>query len=244
MIEIYHPEMTSTVNTQKAYDGIYAGSGIQMRDSFYAWILKHLNAKPGALVLDISCGQGRLISLAHQQGLNGIGSDFSPQAVYLANQEVPGCFAVGDGECLPFADHSIDYICHIGSLEHYVNPLQGAKEIGRVISANGKAVILLPNAYGLLGIIPFVMKSGDVFDDGQPLQRYATRKRWADILSQGGLNVDRTIAYTEVDFPRYWKDLWWLLARPQKIIRGILAHLVPVNLSNMLVYICSSSSAK
>jgi SAM-dependent methyltransferase len=244
MIEIIHQEMTSTAHTQKAYDGIYSGSGIQMRDSFYMWILKLLKPEPGSRLLDISCGQGRLSSLAHRAGFKGLGMDFSPQALYLANLEAQGYFAVADGQRLPLADHSIDYISHIGSLEHYLNPSVGAKEIGRVLKPHGRAVILLPNTYGLFGNIRFVLKNGDVFDDGQPIQRYATRKHWANILSQGGLRIDRTISYTEVDYPYFWRDVFWLLAHPQKIVRGLIARLLPVNLANQFVYICSSAREK
>jgi SAM-dependent methyltransferase len=243
MIEIYHPQMTDSHRTLEAYDQIYAGPGIQLRDSFYLWIIKLLNPKPGGRLLDISCGQGKLTSLAHQSGLHGMGMDFSPQALQLANIEAHGFFAVADGERLPLADGSIDYITHIGSLEHYLNPTDGAKEIGRVLSPTGRAVILLPNAFGLFGNIKYMQRYGDVFDDGQPIQRYATRKCWESILSNGGLVVDRTVAYCEIDFPRRGKDALWLLARPQKVIRWLISQFIPVNLSNHFVFICSSAKS-
>ena len=240
MIEIFHENMHSTSATQLAYDRIYHENGINHRDSFYLWILSLLNPQPGQVLLDISCGQGRLVNLARKQGQVALGTDFAYEGLHIgklaANSAI---FFDADGECLPLAAKSVDYITHIGSLEHYLNPARGAKEIGRILKPNGKAVILLPNAFGLLGNVKYVITHGEVFDDGQPIQRYATRATWEHLLIQGGLRINKLVPYGEIDFPRCWPDLLWLIGRPQKIIRGVLAKLTPVNLANHLVFICS-----
>ncbi len=134
--------------------------------------------------MDIATGEGRLPVLALKFGLKAFGTDFAISGLRKGIKEnsAPGWFTA-DGEQLPVSDHSIDYVTHIGSLEHYLDPIRGAQEIARVLKPGGKACILLPNAFGLFGNIQYVAKTGDVFDDGQPLQRYATRREWERLLS-------------------------------------------------------------
>lgn len=234
MLEIRHE-----TNTRQAYDEIYDSSGILLRDSFYLWLIGLLNPQPGRSLLDISCGQGRLVTLAHQQGIRAMGIDFSLEGVRRGQEEtsVAG-WAVGDGECLPFPDGRIDYITHIGSLEHYLHPEAGAREIARLLKPDGKACILLPNAFGLLGNIKHVFHKGEIFDDGQPLQRYGTRVCWQNLLQQNHLRVVRTVGYGEIERPRTVRDWRWFLLRPQKLMRLGLCQFIPLNLANHFVFLC------
>jgi SAM-dependent methyltransferase len=243
MIELFHNQMGNPSASKQAYNELYHDRGILQRDSFYLWILRLMNPQPEKLLLDISTGEGRLVALAQRAGQPAAGMDFSLQAVGMAVQNSgQPCFSVADGECLPVADASVDYITHIGSLEHYISPERGACEIGRILKPGGRAVILLPNAFGLFGNIKHVWLHGDVFDDGQPIQRYATRELWQSILEQGGLTVEKVVPYSEIDFPRTPADFLWLLARPQKIVRGLLSKMVPTTLANHLVFICTRGS--
>ncbi len=244
MIEIRHARMHDTSATREAYDRLYAGPGISHRDSFYRWLIGLLNPQPGRRLLDISCGEGRLVALAQQQGLRAYGLDFSEVAVRKGALSSPGSgFIVGDGECMPIPADYFDYVTHIGSLEHYIDPYRGAAEIGRVLRPDGRACILLPNTFGLLSI-RYVWKHGEVFDDGQPLQRYATRRTWQNMLEAGGLRVDRVVGYGGVSFPRTLADARWLLARPLKIVRMAVLALAPINLANHFVFICSKHAPR
>lgn len=239
MLEIRHTQMDTTADTRQAYDEIYAGEGILQLDSFYLWLISLLEPEQGRVLLDISCGQGRLVTLAQQQGLRAMGVDFSMQGVRIGLQETPVAWWVtGDGEQLPYADASIDYVTHIGSLEHYQNPQAGADEITRVLKPGGKAVVLLPNSFGLLGNIKYVARHGDIFDDGQPLQRYGTRQVWAFMLANKGLHIDKVLGFSEIPTPRTLPDWIWLLKHPQKIVRKFLNLFIPVNLTNHFVFIC------
>jgi ubiquinone/menaquinone biosynthesis C-methylase UbiE len=122
--------MDQTDNLIEAYDEIYTSQGILHRDSFYLWLINLLNPVLGRNLLDISCGQGRLVSLAHQMGLNAIGIDFSMDGLKAGYLDLPlAVWSVGDGESLPVQDESFEYITHVGSLEHYLHPELGAKEI-------------------------------------------------------------------------------------------------------------------
>lgn len=242
MLEIRHAEVQEQGATRQAYDRVYARRDIMQRDSFYLWLIELLHPQPNGLLVDISCGQGRLVELAARQGLHAIGVDFSFTGLLKAQQAAPRArWVTGDGERLPLADAGVDYVTHIGSLEHYEHMALGAREIARILKPSGRACVLVPNAFGLLGNIRYVRRHGEIFDDGQPLQRYATRQTWAALLEQGGLEIERVIPWGEVDWPRTRRDWVWMARRPQKFVRGALAALTPVNLANHLVYICRPS---
>jgi len=214
-----------------------------MRDSFYLWLLELLRPEPGKTLLDISCGQGRLAQLAADQKLRAVGLDFSITALAKsAATETAVQWIGGDGEQLPISDNSIDYITHIGSLEHYNNPLRGIQEISRILKPEGKACILLPNSFGLFGNIQHVWRTGEIFDDGQPLQRYGTYQTWRALLEIGGLTVLKTIPFSEINRPRTLNDLFWLLTHPQKILRAAFSQAIPLHLANHFVFICQSLS--
>lgn len=240
MLEISHVKTKDSYETQEAYNRIYKNDGLLQRDSFYLWLIGLLKPVPGKILLDISCGQGRLVTLAKDKKLKSIGVDFAVEGVRVGLNSSSECgWLTGDGEKLPFPDRSIDYVTHIGSLEHYIHPDKGAKEIARILKHDGRACILLPNAFGMWGNIKHVWLHGEIFDDGQPLQRYATRNTWQKMLISSGMKIDRVIGYGEIDFPYTWRDFSFMLRHPQKIIRGVLSRMIPVNLSNHFVFICS-----
>lgn len=239
MIEIRHKQITDTTSTQDAYNRIYRDQGLMQRDSFYLWLIELLKPQPGKYLADISCGEGRLTALAREKGLHALGVDFAFDGVLIGSKDSPASdWVVGDGEALPLAESSLDYVTHIGSLEHYIHPERGVREISRVLKPEGRACILLPNAFGLLGNILNVLRKGDVHDDGQPLQRYGTRNYWESLLAANGLETIKRVGYGEVNFPRTTQDMGWWLSRPKKIIRLALSSLIPLNLTNHFVFIC------
>lgn len=241
MIEIRHSNMHDTEDTRAAYNQLYQDTGILLRNSFYLWLLDLLNPEPGQLLLDVSCGQGRLVKFAQEKGLLAMGMDFAEEAVYKGLVDAPQSgWAVADGERLPLREACVDYVTHIGSLEHYQNPEAGMSEIARVLKSSGTACVLLPNSYGLFGNIKHVWQTGHVFDDGQPLQRYNTRGGWHDMLAANGLKAFRTYKY-EREWPRTLADIGWYLTKPAKVARLFVSWLVPTNLANCLVYLCRRS---
>jgi SAM-dependent methyltransferase len=238
MIEIRHAHMDTGSDTQEAYNSIYDEQGIQHSDSFYLWLISLLKPQPGGVLIDISTGQGRLVTLAYKMELKSIGIDFAMSGIKIGKAIAPESgWAVGDGEGLPFEDNCADYITHIGSLEHYQNPLAGMAEIARLLKPTGKCVVLLPNTFGLIGNIKYACQTGEIFDDGQPLQRYNTLRGWQSMLEANGLIIERVHKY-EREWPRTRKDFFWYLRRPMKILRLFAAFFIPTTLSNCLVYVC------
>ncbi len=239
MIEIRHRAVHEGASIQVAYDAFYQDRSLRMRDSFYLWLLELMRPYSGALLVDVACGNGRLTELAARQGINAVGLDLSFAGIADAAAATPQAgWVVSDGVQIPMPSGCADFVACIGSLEHYDRPVAGVAEIARILKPTGRACILLPNAFGLLGNIRYVAAHGEVFDDLQPLQRYATRATWDALLAHGGLTIERLVPWGEVNAPRTTADRRWMMVRPQKVLRAGLAAITPINLANHFVYIC------
>ena len=233
----------SSDELRAAYNAIYESKGIAQLTSFYKWIFSLLAPESGKRFLDISCGSGALVAEARCRGLYAYGVDLSDKAVHDANAVLgTTCAAVGDAESLPFAGDAFDFVTNIGSIEHYLHPERGVAEIARVLNAEGQACILLPNSYSLLENVWTVMRTGDVGDQGQPIERYATRVQWEKLLCDNGLSVCRTVRYN-LAIPRAWSDWIWYVKRPRKLLWLLASLFVPLNLSGCFVFLCKKRQA-
>ena len=238
LVELRGSRIASPADSANSYDELHAEGRLRLRDSFYMWLLSLLGPKPGQTLLEISCGQGLLLRAATEKGLRTAGLDLSPSAVQIARRRAPTAMvSVADAEQLPYPNDAFDYLTNIGSLEHYFHPSRAIRDMARVLRPGGVALILLPNTFGLLGNVLYVWRRGEVFDDGQPLQRYGTRGQWHRLLEMNGLQVTRTVKY-EREWPRTWEDLLWYALRPYKMGRALLTPLIPTNLASFLVYLC------
>ena len=247
MIEFKHQIDNDTSSFQEAYNNIYRSKGILHRDALYQWLIGLLEPSSGYSLLDISCGEGRLVSIARSMGLKAIGMDFAFSGVEKGFSNSPDAgWAVADGKSLPVSSTSVDYVTHIGSLEHYSHLEPGAYEIARILKSDGKACILLPNAFGLTGNIRHVIRTGDVYDDGQPLQRYATYRYWENLLTSAGLEIERLIGYEggSVIKPEKIPDWIWYCKHPGRLARLLIAPLIPIYLSNHFIFICRRKRGK
>jgi ubiquinone/menaquinone biosynthesis C-methylase UbiE len=239
LVELRPQNVESLEQSLRAYDSLHAAGALVQRDSFYLWLLSVLDPQPGETLLDVSCGQGALVRFAQRAGLTASGLDMSPSAVAIARRSAPfATFTVGNAEQLPYPDGSFACVTNIGSVEHYYAPARAVREMARVLKSDGRALILVPNTFGLLGNILYVWQTGDVFDDGQPLQRYGTNGQWRRLLEANGLRITQTIKY-ERAWPRTWKDAAWYALRPYRLVRPLLSLVLPVHLSSFLVYLCS-----
>jgi SAM-dependent methyltransferase len=239
VLEIHH--VRDEQDLRHAYEQIYGDEAIRHSDSFYHWILGLLQPEPGKRFLDIACGQGRLPEFAARLGLEAHGLDLSAQAIE-AGQGKEAHLVVANGQRLPYPTGHFHYLTNIGSLEHYVDPTEGTQEMTRVLAPDGLACILLPNTFSLLGNMLYAWHNGRTADDGQPIQRYAARYEWQDLLESGGLQVIRTHKY-ECEPPMSWKDLKGYLQRPKTFIRLLLTPFIPLNLANSFVYICQKGES-
>lgn len=239
MIEIRHRSVTNGGSIQQAYNDFFRKRKISMRDSFYLWLLEVAQARTGQLLVDVACGNGRLVQLAAERGIRAIGLDLAIEGIVEAAQSSKTAqWIVGNGQYLPMPDHCADVVMSIGSLEHYANPAEGAAQLARIAKPDGIVCVLLPNAFGALGNIRHVLHHGEVFDDEQPIQRYATRRTWEIMLNNGGLYIERTVPFGEFNRPRTRKDMIWTAMRPQKFVKGAIGKAVPINLANHFIFLC------
>jgi len=199
-------------------------------------MLKYIALTPGQRFLDVACGQARMVELAQSDyGVIGFGTDLSFSAL-KSSVNIKQLY-VADGEHLPIRSNSIDRLTNIGSLEHYVDPGQGVREITRILSKTGLACIVLPNLFGAGSNIIYSFHHGDIIDDGQPIQRYSTRKGWQMLLEDNGLKILKTFKY-EREWPSNLHDLWHYIKRPKELLHLLISPWVPLNLANCFIFIC------
>lgn len=150
--------------------------------------------RPGQRVLDPCCGAGTLLIEAHHTapGTTLLGFDLDPAACRAARQNagpLPVAVEHGDAGALPVADRSIDRVL--------CNPPWGAqvdaggrlaghperwwRELARVFTDEGRAIVLLPEARGLghalaLGLAPVHVQQLSLFGS-RPLLVRLERQR-------------------------------------------------------------------
>lgn len=104
----------------------------------------------GRTFLDLGSGVGWAAALATDRGgaATSVGLDFAFKALHLGSSTVPGVLRVqGDGERLPLTSGSVDRLLSFGSLEHFPDVDAGLAEIERVLSSEGRAVVVVPNFF-------------------------------------------------------------------------------------------------
>jgi SAM-dependent methyltransferase len=116
-----------------------------------------LGLRPGSLVLDIGCGQGRHTFEALKRGADVVPADLSHQllphvmemaaAMSEAGETRSGAMAAAsraDVLRLPFPDATFDHVIASEILEHVPADEAGMTEIYRVLKPGGRAVVTVP----------------------------------------------------------------------------------------------------
>lgn len=229
-----------------AYDTIYADEGhLRECDSFYddllALLQSHSPDRRGGQrrLLDVACGEGYMVQRAERQGLAGYGVDFSANAIATARRVANADhFGISDGEYLPFATDTFDFVTNIGSLEHFFHPALGLQEMRRVVKPTGLVCLVLPNSYYLLDILWHVWRTGYPVSHKQTIERFATAGQWREFIEAHGLHVIHVQKYN-LTFPRTWADWRWYLRWPQKLAYPLLSPITPLNLSYHFLFVCT-----
>ncbi|MCS4490543.1 MULTISPECIES: bifunctional 2-polyprenyl-6-hydroxyphenol methylase/3-demethylubiquinol 3-O-methyltransferase UbiG [unclassified Corynebacterium] len=102
-------------------------------------------APRGAKILDAGCGTGRIGGYLSQQGHHVVGTDLDPVLIDYARKDYPEArWEVGDLCVDPLPGDNYDLIVSAGNVMGFLPPegrLPALKNIARVLSANGRAVI-------------------------------------------------------------------------------------------------------
>lgn len=95
----------------------------------------------GTSMLDVGCGAGLALSLAHARGSRVSGIDAAPELVDIARSRCPGSdIRVGELEDLPFADNSFHVVTGFNSFQYAADRVHGLEEARRVMKADGRLV--------------------------------------------------------------------------------------------------------
>lgn len=225
-----------------SYDQHYRQLGVlRESDAFYTWVLRKLGVQKNTKLLDVACGEGHLVRLAIQRGVDAIGVDFSNNAALTAHSQTKVISIVGDGQALPFLDATFDYVTNIGSLEHFFDPVEGLREMRRVLHHEGKIALLLPNSFYLVDIIWHVWRTGYSVSHKQMIERFATKNEWNDLIEGEGFRVLKTYKYN-MAFPHTRADFEWYRTHLRKILYLLVAPFMPTNLSYSFLYIAKIAS--
>jgi demethylmenaquinone methyltransferase/2-methoxy-6-polyprenyl-1,4-benzoquinol methylase len=107
-------------------------------------------AKKGDHILDCATGTGDLaIEFKKTVGDEGrvVGTDFCPEMLAIATQKVMNSpynidFSTADVMALPFKDNQFDIASISFGIRNVSNPIQGLKEMARVIKPGGYVIVL------------------------------------------------------------------------------------------------------
>jgi ubiquinone/menaquinone biosynthesis C-methylase UbiE len=218
----------SVEELKEYYDHRYREDPIADDEEHYAWMLDLVRPIRNARLLDVACGQGALLKLAADAGLQVAGIDVSSVAAQKAREVCPsGLIVTGDGEHLPWPDGTFDYVFNRGSLEHFIDPAKGSREMARVLKADGRVCITLPNIFPLYDIL-HTLRTGHGPGVNQQLERFAAVNDWRDFLEENGFKIEQVKRFDGRSFS--WK---------QSVIR----FLTPFRMAYHFVYIGSKQPA-
>jgi SAM-dependent methyltransferase len=110
---------------------------------------------PGARVLDLACGTGRVAAPLAARGFEVAGLDISQRALAVARDVLPDAdLRHGDMRKLPWPDASFDAVINLwtafGYFETQEEDEQALAEIARVLRPGGRFVLDTANAIGLM----------------------------------------------------------------------------------------------
>jgi ubiquinone/menaquinone biosynthesis C-methylase UbiE len=129
--------------------GPYYNARIGVAVDLHKEFLHAVGARDGARVLDVGCGPGHAaIRLARETPTAAVvGVDFSGNQIaasrrLLAAKALANCrFLEADAMALPFEDGSFDVVMSLASLKHWPDKERGLREIRRVLTGDGYAVV-------------------------------------------------------------------------------------------------------
>jgi len=99
----------------------------------------------GRRVLDLGCGLGEYVRAFERQGAEAYGCDIEQPRLVQARARGTSNVVVAAGEALPFHDGSLDVVVLNEVIEHVGDDRATMREVSRVLSPGGVAVIYAPN---------------------------------------------------------------------------------------------------
>jgi methionine biosynthesis protein MetW len=119
-----------------------------------------------ARVLDLGCGDGRVLADLAPLGIRGMGLDVSDEAVAQTRRRgIEAARADLDGGHLPVADGAFDVALCLDVVEHLFAPERLLREAWRSLARGGQLIIAVPNGLNLFNRVSFAAgRHVDVMD--------------------------------------------------------------------------------
>jgi len=134
----------------------------------YAYQHAAERVRPGTRVLDLGFGEGYGAPILREAGAHYLGLEVDPEMVEHASAEYGATVDVYDGASIPEPDGAFDLVVAFQIIAYFADPQPWLREIRRVLSADGVALITTPNRVWRL-------------DEGQrPWNRHHAREYTAD----------------------------------------------------------------
>lgn len=133
------------VDFETFYDAYWQQQGDTFDQRRQSRLARHV--RPGDQVLQVDCGPGVLAARLAAAGAHVVGTDLSAEAVRRAQTRGLAAYQVNlDRQPLPFADASFDVVVSDSQIEHRVDFERYLDECARVLRADGRLIMCVPNA--------------------------------------------------------------------------------------------------
>jgi len=173
-------------------------------------------------ILDLGCGNGRLIELIKGKQIDYTGLDISKKVISLAKKRYPNNhFRIGNLYNLPFANKSFDKVFAIASIHHIPSNKLRTKileEIRRVVKPEGLIIISVwnLNKRKYLKQIKKSQKEHSYLEEGDLLKPWGKEKenlRYYHAFKKQEL-IDLFSNYFKVKKKKFSKYNYWLVLKP------------------------------
>lgn len=127
------------------------------------WMLEAIgfNKFKDKRVLDLGCGIGLDAGQFEKYGSQVTGMDLSSRSLSVAKKRIVlGNLVCSDVESLPFRNECFDVVYSFGVLHHVPRITKAIDEIHRVLSHDGKAIVMLYNRNSIVFWIDLIMIKG------------------------------------------------------------------------------------
>jgi SAM-dependent methyltransferase len=166
---------------------------------------------PGALTLDLGCGEGRGSRDLVARGHRVVGIDASATLVrYARDADRRGRYLLGDGAALPFPDGSFDLVVAYNALMDVDDMPGTVREAARVLGRGGRFCFSVTHPINDAGAFTGEREDAPYAIPGS----YFGRRRFEETFERGGLQMTfRGWCYALEDYSRAVEDAGLLLER-------------------------------
>lgn len=162
-----------------------------MKQAAYQGLLRNIKQMSGfdgggpRRFLDIGCGLGYLMDVAHDEGFQVSGVEFNEVAANRLRSKY--VFPVYSGDVLEYTDDPFDVITLMDVVEHFIDPIQSLAHIKNLVKPGGLLVLTTMDCDGVVSKV-----LGTRVEDFRRVREHVfffTRRSITDLLKKQGFEV-------------------------------------------------------